>query len=837
MSNLDPALDGGRRPGVQAGQTQPSFDRSHSGHAHHYRPDIAGQQYAPPPQQTPYYHPPPTNQPSNTPNDTVSSLSAQPTPDAHAFLQPTDQQEFAQADDGQAAQDDPKRQRACEACRGLKVRCDQDPAQPDVPCKRCAKAGRPCIITQPSRKRQKKADSRVAELEKKLDALTAVLNNRHGMPLDAPVSSAPLDGSQAQQLAWQAEAQASSQEPPAKRRRTVEGQSEWDTRFAQLQLSHKFPDAKNFLHADNFTNRVMSLVSPTQRAELFKRYTDEMTEQLPLVVFPKGTTSDQVSSEKPILYLAMITAASFGLVPMAVTTQLQDETMAAIADLSIRRGVKSLELIQAMQVICLFYKPPAKAEQTNFYQLVHMAAAMALDIGLGRRFRKPQHAIGRQEVAFSARALSGQNSDLIEARRAWLGCYYLSASASMVLRRPNLVRWSDYMRECIDVLSTSPDAAPSDRQLCEHIKIIHICEDIGQQFLMDDSNAQISINDPKVTYALNVFENQLTTWRQQVPPEVYDRGLQFFEHVTSLYLHEIALHMNHNVEDFRLPFTEESLKNVDSTPEALSPNKIAAIEACLKAAHGILTTTLQYNVDELLALPMLLFFVRCVYALVILIKMHVAITMPGSELGKIIKPEDLKVEEYVHRLLKLFTQMGESRAAKPEKIMKIMSVLSEWFVSHKETVAKQRSRSAGGNPQQASTTHSGYDQTPLQMLSQVATGQQSTQATDWNAGPDASTGYRPQPQQNQSDTKLPMYQAQQSTDTANPYDPNILSMLDLLSGQDYGWGSNFDQAVDMTFGGMGDLPGYGLGNWSMGIDNNSGAYNANGGAQGPWNGV
>jgi hypothetical protein len=71
--------------------------------------------------------------------------------------------------------DDTKRPRACEACRGLKVRCEFDPNNHDGPCKRCAKAKRTCVVTVPSRKRQKKTDSRVAELEKKIDALTATL--------------------------------------------------------------------------------------------------------------------------------------------------------------------------------------------------------------------------------------------------------------------------------------------------------------------------------------------------------------------------------------------------------------------------------------------------------------------------------------------------------------------------------------------------------------------------------------------------------------------------------------------------------------------------------------
>lgn len=79
---------------------------------------------------------------------------------------------------------DLKRPRACDSCRGLKVRCDQE--RPDQPCKRCAKANRACITTPPTRKRQKKADSRVAELERKIDALTATLHAQKAQPDPRP---------------------------------------------------------------------------------------------------------------------------------------------------------------------------------------------------------------------------------------------------------------------------------------------------------------------------------------------------------------------------------------------------------------------------------------------------------------------------------------------------------------------------------------------------------------------------------------------------------------------------------------------------------------------------
>jgi hypothetical protein len=101
---------------------------------------------------------------------------------------------------------DLKRPRACDSCRGLKVRCDQE--RPDVSCRRCAKAGRPCITTPPTRKRQKKADSRVAELERKIDALTATLHaQKAGAPEIRHHGGIPQPGASADSMPMPVEGQ------------------------------------------------------------------------------------------------------------------------------------------------------------------------------------------------------------------------------------------------------------------------------------------------------------------------------------------------------------------------------------------------------------------------------------------------------------------------------------------------------------------------------------------------------------------------------------------------------------------------------------------------------
>lgn len=390
------------------------------------------------------------------------------------------------------------------------------------------------------------------------------------------------------------------------------------------------------------------------------------------------------------------------------------------------------------------------------------------------------------------------------------------------------------MKECIEVLEKSPDAYPSDKLLCQHIKIQHICEDIGLQFLMDDSTAQLSINDPKVTYALVTFENQLKAWKQQVPEEAQCASLTFFEHVTSLYLHEIALHFNHNVDDFRLPFTEESLKNVDSSSDALTQNQIAAIEACLKAAHGILDTMINFTPDEVLALPLLLYFVRCIYALVILLKMHVAISTPASELGKLLQNADLKIEYYLDALVDHFGRIFALPYPKPEKALRIMQLFKEWYRKHKDSVTNPAQSATEGTATQQGSGEK-YGRTPLDMLSQVATGQQDkAQDTDNHADWTFATpavhftqrkwGYR-----------QPQIVSNVSADNTASYNSSSLGTMEVQPQlQDFNWGSGFEQAMDMAMGPMGELSGSGLDNWLLGTNNNTFSFNDGGEGVGQW---
>ena len=364
-----------------------------------------------------------------------------------------------------------------------------------------------------------------------------------------------------------------------------------------------------------------SLMSPEVAERVFLRYVNEICPHFPAVPFPPGTTAREVRERKPLLFLALLAGSSHGCAEQLVSQEAQRELTKILkdqlADIIWRNGEKSIEIVQALQVAVLWYRPPLHFEQHNFYMMVNCAAVMALDLGLGRKATP-----NVMKLSIGPFRRYHPNSCSIEARRTFLVCYYLCMSITMVLRRPILLRWTKYMEESVRILETSPDAFPSDKLLCQQVKISHIGEKISVQFCMDDPSVEVSISEPKAIYALKIFETDLEKLREEnskmgdVDRKCFARcswvgtnktpaTLRLAEHVTNLYLHEIALHQNQGAADLRPPFLQEPLEPNGKKDAIFGPNHIGALGECLSATHGILDTILSIHLDVLLTLPVI----------------------------------------------------------------------------------------------------------------------------------------------------------------------------------------------------------------------------------------
>jgi Fungal Zn(2)-Cys(6) binuclear cluster domain len=415
---------------------------------------------------------------------------------------------------------DPKRPRACESCRGLKVRCELNTSNPEGACKRCAKAGRECIVTAPSRKRQKKTDSRVAELEKKIDALTASLiatksgAQRHesdsgdesledgvaqqggslnqgqvlrNQPIiQSPLQRVPRGGIETNEwlrtpdrfsrtpsqdtlvrktsgppasLAGQkrshtGEANTTTGASPEARTLSATGAEKTSSvkeegpnmysflipKGTKTRTLNSIPTPEstassynNYEYADVIDRRVLT---SEMAATIFDHFVNYMAPHFPAVVFPPKTNAAEIRRTKPTLFLAILSVGSYVLANPDIQRSLMKEIMRVYADRIICNGEKTLELIQSLCVSTLWYWPPEHFEELKFYQLIHIAAVMAIDIGIGRRIKPGKHR--RMGPMHCQRKTQCLKPEAPEARRAWLCCYFMACRFVNPLRYRSL---------------------------------------------------------------------------------------------------------------------------------------------------------------------------------------------------------------------------------------------------------------------------------------------------------------------------------------------------------------------------------------------------------------
>ncbi|KAM0091580.1 hypothetical protein ACP6JD_005084 [Aspergillus fumigatus] len=646
---------------------------------------------------------------------------------------------------------DPKRPRACEACRQLKVRCEPDPSNPNGSCKRCAKAGRSCVVTAPTRKRQKKTDSRVAELERKIDALTASLQASQGQDLLPPMRLAVEPREEHQGRRWLGGGQAASNgstylSPPvdlagSKRHSSGEikeprepastavyppGQSPLKEQTRENAPSRQWRGpwsrSESASKADPGISEPVDiidrgLVSLTVASEAFNRFVTHMAPQMPFVVFPAGTTMSDVRKSKPALLHAII-AVSIGAIQPDAQLALLEDFYKTVADRIVVRGEKSFDLVQALLVSCNWYTPPDHFEKLKFYQLTHMAVTLAMDLGMNRKLLVRNKPLPMFKDMVMKKPPS-MNLDSPETRRTWLGCYFMAVQVAVSLRRVLLVRWQPYMDECVSILENSPDALPSDKAVIQWARLAHMTEDINSQLSSDDT-VYVPFTDPKVQYTVKVFEKQLEQWKRETPMEIYTPIMKQSEHIVNLYIYENSMLME----------TGDDRKKEDYTNAAY----MHALSVCLTSIHQVLDTTCSVDIKDLISLPTVC-LARVSFAAVSLIKLYSVVSFPGSQIGQVIDPSSLKVEYYLNKVIDHYAAAGELPGGRtPGKFSVVLAMLRSWFVKRKDHNRALR-EAFGGGPVTCTTvdlseSHDGdktqSGQTPLHLLSEVANSRSAT---------------------------------------------------------------------------------------------------------------
>lgn len=279
--------------------------------------------------------------------------------------------------------------------------------------------------------------------------------------------------------------------------------------------------------------------------ELYHRYVDELLPQYPAV--PLNCTVAELRSTRPTLFLAVLAASSTVSDP-SLNRKLNKEIQRVYATKMAIQGLKSLELVQSLLVSILWTYPPDKYEDVKFHQQIHIAATMALDLGLAKKPKPVSMGQQPSKITFAGQRpdltkdqastrfpdgapldVSGEtesanhvmapkihlpDSGSLESRRTLLACYLFCASVSMSLRVPNFLRYSSWMADCSEVLRTSPDAAPTDKRFVAWVQLQRLAEECGTSFALDSPDDTVSLTDARTQLMLQSYEKQLEAWKQ-----------------------------------------------------------------------------------------------------------------------------------------------------------------------------------------------------------------------------------------------------------------------------------------------------------------------------------
>lgn len=590
--------------------------------------------------------------------------------------------------------------RACAFCRSQKVRCIVDEENEEA-CQRCAKAGRTCVFTPiQKRKQRKRTDTRVAELEREMKAMRSMLKEKQqATQTDPPVRNEPPQarGLWFKEHSQHAPREDTFDEPPAQSGKVSSAGPDvqhWKP-SGPLLWPNKMMDRPPEEKSDVIDRGVISMAAARQ---LFDSYRTELFPHYPMVYVPGSVTADEIRQAKPTLFLAILAAAA-GKGSPEVSAVLDKEVLQTYAMKSLVHSEKSLELVQSLLLSSFWYHPPNKFGQLKYYEYIHMAATMALDIGIGTRKTNQRSRFGRQQPNNSgpnAKSMhpleDAMNPDLsmtprsrdcspdtgsVEARRTFLACFIICATISMSLRRPNMLRASSYIRESVDFLEVSRDAVPSDRTVVAWVKLIMIQDEIGNSFAYDDPGGIACITELRTQLMLKDFERRLTDWWTTTPEIDMTGTLIITYYTTRLYLHEIALHVDHSPEDFKAPYQMGVIEGWqgDEIPSQILSEGIAE---CINCSHSLLNTFLSMPPEGLRALPVFS-FVRVSFAAFVLAKLCLSAAHPDSRIGRVLDRSSLKAESYLERAIHHVREVvGEVRNRVPAIFLALLFKLRAW---------------------------------------------------------------------------------------------------------------------------------------------------------------
>ncbi|PVH98082.1 hypothetical protein DM02DRAFT_531897 [Periconia macrospinosa] len=453
---------------------------------------------------------------------------------------------------------------ACERCRKHKVRCV--PSAAAGICQRCEKARVECIEHVARRRPAKpktvaQTPSRMAELEKVMDRFSALVNSTpvsKATPVHPTLPAVNTIPSQVTEANHQT-LSASSRPPPPPASKPPLLPAPGATPESAVSFWETINDTLSGLGRLDPVIRSISVIHMQLLLDSYR----SMAEFFPFVTLPKELFVRDFIQQRPILMFAVLTAGSHDspLLQLTLSREFRKVIMVKIMN-----GEKSLELLQGLLVFIAWHHHYMDAHAVSIRMLLQICVGIASDLGfdsISTSMKTPP----RNDNGFER-----------EAKRAYLGCYYLVSTLGLFdPGKPRVLSYSNTIRAYATDLASVWEHR-SDAILPILVDTCQFMEDVEETFQNQSLQAQM------VKLQLNRLNEKWEGMRQASQAQAQDyKTLQWFQLVSRIHMYKMVASLQ--------------LTDRDSAPWAAG-SQLSQRITCLRSVEHFLDATLQLSSTE-----------------------------------------------------------------------------------------------------------------------------------------------------------------------------------------------------------------------------------------------
>ncbi|TVY15966.1 Transcriptional regulator WAR1 [Lachnellula arida] len=303
------------------------------------------------------------------------------------------------------------------------------------------------------------------------------------------------------------------------------------------------PSTTSFTIFDDLQDVIARGLVTLEKAEDSVQHFRNTASNSPFVIISPDTSIDYLRRQKPFLLLTVLAMATIN--NMKLQKLLDQEIRDTLGRRVFMSGEKSLDLLQGILIYLTWHHFFFEPEHQQIYQLCQLANSMAIDLEITTSQRDRKHTPSTSFNLLSVIAESPvklSSSQDAEAKRAFLGCYYITSTLCIGLRKPNNIKYTTYTEECCQVLAAAQEFE-SDALIPYFVRLQKLAHDINQTFDYDGHQDLASLDPVRVEMLVKAFRQQLTEFEKTFPAEIWKHDmLRLTYYHLCTFVNEVGFH-------------------------------------------------------------------------------------------------------------------------------------------------------------------------------------------------------------------------------------------------------------------------------------------------------